>query len=221
MDLCLMAYCWYLKKKRMDKAMPLLDREPMSYPNSLFESTGLRCWWVFQTRPRAEKALARFLRKDEAAYFLPQYDRTWQKKGRAFQSSLPLFPGYLFACGGESVRTAAFASNQVVCEIPVRNQSQLDGELMAISRLLGGNGRLRPEDRIPKGSRVLVVEGLYAGIEGRILETVETEELRIGIEVTLLGRGVSIVVERWTVRVLEPAAQVAGGGFEGKVLNRS
>lgn len=191
------------------KSMPLLAPEPICYPDGLFETiAGPRRWWVFQTRPRAEKAFARCLRKFEIEHFLPQYTHSWRKNGRGFQSVLPLFPGYIFASGGEPARTAAFATNLVVREVSVPDQARLEGELRSISRLLGGDGLLRPEDGIVKGSRVLVVEGIYAGINGRIIEDVGNEELRVGVEVSLLGRGVSVVVERWMIKVLEPPRAV-------------
>ena len=185
--------------------MPLLAREPSGYPDNLFERAvdRTRQWSVFQTRPRAEKAFARVLRKFETAHFLPQYTHSWRKNGRAFRSSLPLFPGYVFACGGEPARAAAFATNFVVREVRVTDQAQLDRELGAISRLLGGEGALRPEEGIAKGSRVLVVEGIYAGIEGQVQEEVGSEDLRVRVEVSLLGRGVSVAVERWLIKILD------------------
>jgi transcription antitermination factor NusG len=192
---------------RVDEVMPLLAREPTGYPDNLFESDtfGLRQWWVFQTRARAEKAFARMLRKFDTAHFLPQYIHSWRKNGREFRSSLPLFPGYIFASGGESVRETAFATNLIVREVPVPDQAQLDRELGSISCLLGGDGSMRPEEGITRGSRVLIVEGIYSGINGRVIEAVGNEELRVGVEVSLLGRGVSVVVERWMIKILEPS----------------
>lgn len=185
--------------------MPLLAPEAACHPEDLFQvlSSPARHWWVFQTRPRAEKACVRVLRKLHASYFLPQYTHSWRKNGRGFSSALPLFPGYVFVCGADSARTAAFATNQVVREVVVPDQVQLDRELAAVSRLLGG-GALRPEDGIAKGTRVTVVEGIYAGVEGRVMEAADHETLRIAVEVTLLGRGVSVAVDRWMIKVLEP-----------------
>jgi transcriptional antiterminator RfaH len=187
--------------------MPLLAPEAACCPEDLFQGTSAsgRHWWVFQTRPRAEKSCVRLLRKLHASYFLPQYTHSWRKNGRGFSSRLPLFPGYVFVCGGEAARVAAFATNQVVREVAVPDQTQLDLELACISRLLGGGGSLRPEDGIVKGARVAVVEGTYAGVEGRVCETVDSETIRVAIEITLLGRGVSVPVERWMIKVLEPA----------------
>lgn len=184
--------------------MPLLASEPISFPDNLFEglTAASRQWSVFQTRPRAEKTFARVLRKSQTPYFLPQYTKNWRNKGRGFQSSLPLFPGYIFLCGGEA-RRAAFATNLVVREVAVSDQPTLDRELGAISRLLGGDGSLCPEEGIARGCRVLVVEGIYAGIEGRATHDVGNDEIRLSVEISLLGRGVSVLVERWMIKVLD------------------
>ncbi len=186
--------------------MPLLPAEPVVYPGNLFveSSPTPRHWWVFQTRPRAEKTFARLLAKSETAYFLPTFTRTWRKNGRGFQSCLPLFPGYVFASGGERVRDAAFATNLVVREIPARDQFQLDRELISVYHLLGGGETLRPEDQLGKGCQVLIVEGTYAGVAGRVLEA--EEGLRVCVEISLLGHGVSIPVERWMIKPLEALA---------------
>ncbi len=183
--------------------MPLLAPEPIAYPNDLFTTLDLqsRRWWVFQTRPRSEKAFARLLKKSETPYFLPLYTQTWRKNGRRFQSWLPLFPGYVFTVGDHGTRDVAFATNLVVREVPAADQDVLGRELASVHHLLGGGESLRPEDSLVKGSRVLIVEGTYAGVEGRVLE--DGGELRVCVEISMLGRGVSVLVERWMIKPLE------------------
>jgi len=194
--------------------MPLLPAEPMLYPDHLFaapfaEAVPDECgrWWVYQTRPKSEKAFARLLLKSETAFFLPQYTNSWRKNGRSFQSRLPLFPGYVFVFGAQPAREAAFATNFVVREITVSDQPQFARELASVRTLLGGGGAVRPEETLPRGLRVKIAEGSFAGVEGRVLETVEG--LRVCVEITLLGQGVSVAVDRWMIRPLEqpePAA---------------
>jgi len=199
--------------------MPLLPAESIVYPNNLFvdSSPGTRQWWVFQTRPRAEKAFARLLAKSETAYFLPTYTRAWRKNGRSFRSCLPLFPGYVFASGEDGTKDVAFATNLVVREVPARDQFQLDRELISVYHLLGGGESLRPEDRLGKGSQVLIVEGTYAGISGRVLEA--EEGLRVCVEISLLGQGVSVPVERWMIKPLDPVIE-ASENHRGETLGR-
>jgi len=183
--------------------MPLLAPEPTVYPENLFAEQGPDSprWWVFQTRPRAEKSFARLLLKSQTPYFLPVHTQSWRKNGRQFQSSLPLFPNYVFVSGEPAVRDVAFATHLVVRDVPANDQSRLSAELASLNRLLGGGDSLRPEEGLSKGTRVLVVEGIYAGVEGRVLEA--GGELRVCVEISLLGRGVSVLVERWMIKPLE------------------
>lgn len=184
--------------------MPLLPLQDSVRPADLFgEGSPPRHWWVYQTRPRAEKTFSRRLARANVAFFCPVYSHKWRKNGRAFESFLPLFPNYVFASGGDEVRTVAFASDLVVREVAVHNQDQLDSELTTVHRLLGGGDSLRPEDGLARGTPVLIVEGVYAGVTGQFLET--DDDLRVLVEIEMIGRGVSVSVDRWMVKPL-PAA---------------
>jgi transcription termination/antitermination protein NusG len=183
--------------------MPLLVPEPMVHPHDLL-STGESVkgrWWVFQTRARAEKSFARLLVRSGTSYFLPTYIHKWKKGGRGFQSQLPLFPGYVFVAGDADARSAAFATRLVVREIPAANHEQLAIELASVHAVLNGGGLVRPETSLYRGQRVIIVEGPYVGIEGTILDT--ADGLRICVEISLLGQGVSVGIERWMLRVLD------------------
>ncbi len=185
--------------------MPLLPAEPVVHPSTLFAdpTPGVRRWWVFQTRPRAEKSFARLLLKADTAYFLPTFTRVWRKGGRTFWAVLPLFSGYVFVAGEPQVRETAFKTQLVVRECVVPDQDLLDRELTSVYHLHGGGDSLRPEDHLVTGAPVLIVEGTYAGVRGRVLEV--DEGLRVCVEVSLLGRGVSVPIERWMIQPLEAA----------------
>src|SRR4051812_9910102 len=122
--------------------MPLRPPEAITFPADLFSALGQHPadhrWWVVQTRPRGEKACARLLRTAGAAYFLPQYTRSWRKGGRNFQSHLPLFPGYLFVYGDRRAREAALGTRLVVREVPVGDHPQLARELVCVHAVLTG-----------------------------------------------------------------------------------
>lgn len=181
--------------------MPLLPFQESVHPADLFEESASRHWWVYQTRPRAEKTFSRRLARANVAHFCPVYSHKWRKNGRRFESFLPLFPNYVFASGSDEVRTVAFASDLIVREVPVHNQTQLDRELTTVHRLLGGGDSLRPEDSLARGTPVLIVKGIYAGVYGQFIDA--ADDLRVHVEIEMLGRGVSVSVERWMVKPLE------------------
>lgn len=184
--------------------MPLRALEPLTFPADLFAADDPGSpparWWVFQTRPRSEKACGQLLARRETGYFLPMCVRRWKTKGRAFESQLPLFPGYLFVRGGEAARAAAFATRLVVREVPAPAQDLLARQLAGVHAVLVGGADPRPETGMTAGDPVRVVDGPYAGVEGRFVAA--GDDLRVVVEVSLLGLGVSVAVERWMVRPL-------------------
>src|SRR2546425_6175157 len=118
--------------------MPLLPLEPFLYPPNLFAEPLLPpdqgCWWVLHTRPRAEKALARVLHERNFCFFLPLHRRAFRSGGRARESFLPLFPGYLFLLGSDEARYAALTTNQVARVLVVDDQPRLHTDLSRIHR---------------------------------------------------------------------------------------
>ena len=80
------------------------ENPPMTWPQHQsiddFEGT----WWVAHTKSRNEKALAWQLVKKQVQYFLPMTWKVRRKKGRTLRSLMPIFPGYLFFCGGQEDR---------------------------------------------------------------------------------------------------------------------
>lgn len=135
--------------------------------------------------------------------------RKWRNKGRSFSSQLPLFPGYVFVTGDAegAARAAAFATNYVVREILAPDQPLLARQLAGVHAVLAGGSDPRPETGLAVGQPVLVVEGPYAGVEGRFLS--RDGELRVVVEVSLLGQGVSVAVERWMIRPLTATDRAA------------
>ena len=99
--------------------MPVLRAEPNLFPENLFadfcleQPTGCpAAWWVLHTLPRQEKALARNLFRHEIPFYLPLIARRNLIRGRAVDSSIPLFTSYVFLLGTDRERIAALTSNR-------------------------------------------------------------------------------------------------------------
>jgi transcriptional antiterminator RfaH len=189
--------------------MPLLPPEPFVYPESLFAVVA-PCddarWWVLQTRARAEKALARSLWQREIAFFLPVYQRTWQKRDRKLVSQLPLFPGYLFLFGSEQARLRALKSREATGCLPVENQKELQEDLARLHRLLVGGASLLPGlNRHPR--EVLALRrGPWSGTEGSVLR--RNGQLYLSVGVHWLRRRALVEIQEW---MLEPKAEIRLG----------
>lgn len=183
--------------------MALLPPEPFIHPVDLLstppQTDGPR-WWVLHTRPRAEKALARAAHERGLGFFLPLYRHEWQAHGRRFRSYLPLFPSYVFLHGDEAARLGSLQTNLVARVISANDQQQLREDLARVYRLMMSPAPLTPEGALEPGTAVTVKSGPFAGLEGKVLR--RKKRLRLVVEVRLLGRGVSLEIERW---MLQPA----------------
>jgi transcriptional antiterminator RfaH len=182
--------------------MPLRPLESMTNPPDLFGNCLLSHpdsrWWVFQTRPRSEKAFATVMARRGGTYFLPLITRKWRKNGRWFKSQNPLFANYVFVPGPFEVRDLAFGTGLVVRDVKSENQDQLGRQLAGVHAVLTGGDDPRHETELIDGNRVVIVDGPYAGVEGVYLN--RGDGVRVLVEVSLLGQGVSVAIDRWSVR---------------------
>jgi transcriptional antiterminator RfaH len=170
-------------------------------------------WWVLHTRPRAEKALARKILNRGLAFYLPVHRRQWRTRGRLFAAHLPLFSGYAFLHGDADARLYALETNTVVRCLPVADQAQLQEDLARVHRLIASGAPLTAESRLRPGSRVEVVAGPLAGMQGKILKA--GKRLKFLVEVRFLQQGVSVEVDGWMIQPLdgrEAEPLVNGGG---------
>lgn len=187
--------------------MPILKREADLCPPDLFERSGDgdgRPWWVAHVRSRQEKLLARFLREQSVAHYLPQYEKTIRRAGRTFVSYLPLFPGYVFFRGTAAERRQALTTNVIVQVLEVRDQAQLEGELTALWRLQSSGAPLVPWQYLGPGDEVEITDGPFRGLTGTVLR--EKGALRLVVSVTFLRQSVAAEIDREVVAPLAPAS---------------
>jgi len=165
-------------------------------------------WWVLHTRPRAEKAVARFLGTVGVPFYLPLYARRWVKRGRFFSSLLPLFPGYLFIFGTDEHRLVALKTNKIVRVLQVPDQDRLRSDLEHTHRLIESGLPVTPEEKLAVGTRVEIVAGPLAGLTGIV--TRRLKQLRFHVEVEFIQRGASVEIEGWMLQPMgKPSAVVS------------
>ena len=186
--------------------MPILELEPASYPMNLLDpqaevrhdrATSGRQWWVMQTRPRQEKALARDLSSAEVPFYLPLTSQEHLIRGRVRLSYVPVLAGYLFLFGDLEERLRALRTNRIVRVLPVPEQDRLAAELMNLATLIAAEVPLTIERRLEAGQRVRVKRGGLAGLEGVILQRRGVNRLLIAV--TYLQQGVSVEINDYMV----------------------
>jgi len=185
--------------------MPIRPAEPSIFPENLFAEAGARppglFWWCLHTKPRQEKATARFLRERGLPHFLPQMTRKGQTpKGRKRTSHAPLFPSYLFLLGDPRDRLEAFQGHTLVNILEIGDQEQIENDLRQIVRMLASGLPVAPELNHPVGSRVRILEGPLEGLVGTVVQQGNRD--RFVTLVHFLGQGATVELQGWQIERL-------------------
>lgn len=187
--------------------MPILPAEPDLYPPELWQAEdlmdgGSRRWWCLHTLPRQEKAVARHLRKEGVAYYLPQaVNETRTPQGRKIRSVAPLFTSYVFLLGGSTERLAAVKSNRLVTVLEVADQCGLTHDLRQIHQMLVSGLTVLPEPTMPVGARVRIKSGPLLGMDGTVIRRGKRDQFVAVVK--FLGRGATVELEDWQVERLD------------------
>jgi len=186
--------------------MPILPVEPCMYPEDLLrtdepgevEADSERRWWCLHTKPRQEKAAARYLLNRRIEHYLPQGLREGRTPGgRRVRSMVPLFDGYVFLRGDEHERVEALQGGQLVRVLEVADQRGLIADLRQIHQLISSGLPIASEPTHPVGSRVRIRDGPLAGLVGMVVRRARRDQF-VAI-VRFLNRGVSVDLEDWQV----------------------
>ncbi|MGF1579454.1 MAG: transcription termination/antitermination NusG family protein [Gemmataceae bacterium] len=175
--------------------MPILDAEPMVYPESLFdESVDFpgREWLVFHVRPRQEKSLSRELHRWEIPYYLPQIRRSKLTRGRQSHSYIPLFPGYVFLLGTPDERIQALTTKRVVQHLSVPDQEAFRADLEQTAKLIATGLPIVQESKCVPGTRVRVCEGPLRGFIGVVERQGSGQRLVVWIDFIQQGASVTL-----------------------------
>jgi hypothetical protein len=148
---------------------------------------------VAHTRPRAEKAMAWDLLRRRIGHFLPMVESVRFSGGRKRRVLLPLFPSYLFFCGGERERRDALSTHRACQVLEVVDQQGLIADLGAIERALGAKARLTLYPRIAVGQRCRIIAGPFEGLEGVVIE--RHPDARLVLDVAFLGQGAVMEID--------------------------
>jgi transcriptional antiterminator RfaH len=185
--------------------MPILAAEPAFFPSQLFEPMADcvgRQWFVLHTRARQEKSLARELHGRSTPFFLPLIAKRLKIRGKAVQSHLPLFSGYVFLLGDTDDHLFARGARRVVRCLEVPDQERMWNDLRQIQRLIASGAPIRPEDQLEPGAPVEIRNGPLAGLRGVIVKSATGN--RFIVKVDFIQRGASVTLDESALaRLLE------------------
>jgi transcriptional antiterminator RfaH len=164
------------------------------------------CWFAIQVRPHREFLAARILHNKGLEEFLPTYKVKRQWSDRRKEIELPLFPGYIF-CRFSSRITAPVLTTPGVIRIVGINAAIPDAEIKAIQAIVSLRIPAAPCSYLKIGTRVQVIAGSLAGIQGILLSY--RNQHRLILSVTLLQNSISVEVDHSNVVPVDGSAHLA------------
>jgi transcription antitermination factor NusG len=157
-------------------------------------------WYVIYTRPKFEKSICsdiEFMNKEGRRYesYLPvrQVIRRWSDRMKKIEE--PLFNCYVFVQTESKYRSELLQIPGVVRFISSegRPTSIPSEEIERIRRIESGPGDIEHEPYYVTGDRVMVTNGVFAGMEGMLIKKVNNGP-RFLIRLPLLRQAVSIEI---------------------------
>ena len=161
-----------------------------------------RSWYAIYTRHQHEKAVARILQSKGFETLLPLCEVARQWKDRTKLLSMPLFPCYVFLCGGierhlEIVSTPGIHALVSNAGRPIAIP---ENEIDAIRQAITSGSRVEPHPFLKCGEWVRVRCGALEGIEGILVR--KKGSCRLVLSVVMLGKAVAVEVNTLEVERL-------------------
>ena len=136
-------------------------------------------WFVAHTKPRREKKLAEYCRRQDIAATLPCYNSAHKYRGKTVVFQKPLFPGYVFLQLEPRQKDSVRQNDHVARLLEVFDQETFRQQLQDILLALETNLEVRLAPAIGEGMRVRIRSGPLQGLEGWV-------ERRYGMSTVLL-----------------------------------
>lgn len=154
-------------------------------------------WWVLHTRARNEKSVAATLARLHVQHFLPLVTHN----GRSRRTEVPLFPGYVFLCGGEEDRLAALQTNRVANVLEVSDQEQLKHDLRQIHWAVEGHEPIDLYPGLIAGRRCRVTSGSFVGLEGVVIRRRGLWRVYVGVD--FLGQSAELEIDPALLEIID------------------
>jgi len=152
-------------------------------------------WFILQYKPNAHHKAIKNLNRQGFETFLPLIDATARKLSRFVNTSIPLFPGYMFV----RFDKAESEWHKINNSYGVSRLITFDSNLKSIPtsfvdhlmKRYDLSGKLLPIEKLKKGDHVTVLKGPFANFMATV-EKYEADQ-RIWILMDLMGRKTKII----------------------------
>lgn len=151
-------------------------------------------WYALVVRPRHERTVVEYLKRQSYECFLPLYRTRRRWSDRMKELELPLFPGYVFCRFSPDCRRCVERAPGVMRTVDVggRIAPIPDDEIEAVKRILGSHLAAEPWPGVEPGAEVAIQDGPLCGMRGIV--TVMKKRYRLFVSVMLLNRSISVEI---------------------------
>jgi transcription antitermination factor NusG len=157
---------------------------------------GAREWYALAVKPRHDKAVSKTLENKGYQTLVPLYKQRRRYATRSKDSTLPLFPGYVFCRFDCQARLPVLTTPGVIQILGAgRVPTPVDEtEMTSLQTALQLRLAAQPVPFLHTGQKVRITEGALAGVEGIVLGFKQC--LRLVLSITLLRRSVVLEIDR-------------------------
>lgn len=133
--------------------------------------------------------------------YLPLVKKILRNGRKRCESTIPLFPGYLFCCFERAQRRDLYETGYISKLIDVVDQESLIKDLIEIDKAIACEARLEPYTYLRRGSRVRITDGPFRGIEGIISH--RRGKYRLVLNVSLIEMAAAVEVDSSQIEPLD------------------
>lgn len=127
-------------------------------------------WYVAHTKPRCEKKLAEYCRREGISVTLPLYRSVRKYEGKTAVFEKPIFPNYLFMQMRLHEKKKVYQNDYLANLLDVPDQKTFQEQLGAILAALESDYEVCALPQITEGKRVRIKSGALRGMEGFVEE---------------------------------------------------
>lgn len=167
-------------------------------------------WFALTAKHQHEPKVANLLGAKGFEAFQPTYTEVRRWKDRKKPIALPLFPGYVFFCGGLERRLEILSTPgvfSIVCFGETVAEISAE-EIEGIRRACLSRMDVQPHPFLAVGERVRVMEGPLSGVTG-ILQR-QKDACRLILSIELLGRSAAVEIDANSVERIPASGQYLG-----------
>ena len=177
-------------------------------------------WYALKVQPRCEGRASEALAMKGYEVFSPTYSTKHRRNGLLVEKDVPLFPTYLFCRYNRTIPQRIVDSPGIVRFVGFGNSPLPidDTEIDSIRTLYHSGVRAQPWQFISHGTRVRIVNGALAGVEGIFVQS--KGAMRVILTITLLYRSLMVEVDGADIetvtepkRKTKPPLRAAAGSY--------